>query len=124
MRNTKILDLAQINTTSITLGGEDFKVREPSALEMIRYRELVDETKGGSRAQGLAFLFETCIFNADMTKAFDKDDAMTIACGSTRVANPFISALMHFIGEETATETPKEGVVPKEEVPVGSSPSS
>lgn len=122
MRNTKILDLARIDTSDLTISGCEFKVREPSTMEMIRYRELCDEKEGGSKARGWSYLFETCVFNPDMTKAFDSDEAMAIAVGSTRVAMPLINALMKGVGERA--EEPKEGEGPKDEVIAETSPSS
>ena len=112
MRNTKILELAQINTAPVTIAGCVFKVREPSALEMIRYRELLDEKEGGSKAHGVAFLFEKCVFNEDMTPAFDKDEAFAIAVGSSRVAMPLLTALLQW-QKDKEEEVPKE-VAPEE----------
>lgn len=113
MRHTKILELAQIQTADLRVADTDFKVREPSTLEMIKFRELSDEKEGGSKAKGYAYLFENFIFNPDMTPAFSKEDAVTIASGSPRVTGPFLKAIMQWVpdveekaGKDEAPEEP------------------
>jgi len=119
MRHTKILELAQIQTHDFNIAGIDLKVREPSTMEMITFRERSDEKEGGTRAHGYAYLFQTCVFNPDMTPAFEKDEAMAIACGSPRVSGPLIKALLAWINTVEDSDAS-----PKEAAPVESSPSN
>lgn len=118
MRHTKILELAQIQTKTINVAGTDFKVREPSTMEMIRYHELNDTEKGGSREKGYQYLFTNFVFNMDDTQAFTNEEALEIAKGSPRASGPFISAILAWVGDIKVNE------VPKGEVPVVTSPSS
>ena len=118
MSKTKILELAQIQTADLKIAEMDFKVREPSTLEMITFREKSDTKEGGSKAEGFAYLFETCIFNPDMTKAFEHDEALAIAVGSSRVAAPLIQAIMQWVPSDEESKSPKG------EAPVESSHSS
>ncbi len=124
MLHTKILDLARIQSAHVKILDIEFVAREPSTMEMIRYRELIDEKEGGSRAQGVAYLFEKCVFNPDMTPAFDKEEAAAIACGSSRVAMPLIKALMQWVGEPDLPVKEGEKEPPKDEAHAESSPSS
>lgn len=119
MRNTKILELAQIQTKTITVAGMEFKVREPNTMEMITYHEHNDTEKGGSRAKGYQYLFRNFVFNLDGTPAFEDDEALAIAQGSPRASGPFIKAILGWI-----SDIGDEGKGPKDGAPVDSSPSN
>lgn len=119
MRHTKILELAQIKTADLTVGETDFKIREPSTLEMIEFREQSDEKEGGTKAKGYTYLFEKFIFNPDMTPAFNHEEAVQIASGSPRVSGPFLKAIMQWI-----PDLEEKGKSPKDEAPADSSSSN
>lgn len=113
MIDPKILELAQIHEAEFELAGCKFIVREPSAMDMLTYRELSDEKEqGGSKAKGVAFLIEKSVRNLDGSNAFSKEEALHLANGSGKVALPIIKAVMQWMGDD----------IPKVEVTGESSP--
>jgi hypothetical protein len=117
MSHTKILELAQTKTADLNVAGTDFKVHEPSMLEMNTFRDANDEKEGGSRAKGHAYLIQNFIRNPDGTPAFSEQEAFIIATGSPRVAGVFIKAVMQWVPDVEE----KKG---KDEAPEGSSNSN
>lgn len=82
MISDKIRKLAELKRHEVDVAGEKLLVREPNALEHIKFREI---RKSDGEIASVTFLLKQCVINEDGTPALSDDDAAFLASGSARV---------------------------------------
>lgn len=112
----KLFDLAELRSVTVNVAGLTIIVKEPGALELIDYRDMLSDKKNGGRPEALASLISLSCRNEDGTQTFTLEEAKKIVLGSGRVALPILKAVTGWLSNEV---TPG-----KEEAQDASSPSS
>lgn len=101
----KLLELAQLKETTVTIDGETLRVREPNGLEMMEYRAL----RVSSLPDAIAYLIAHCVIE-DREHLDDKggkltikdvpvytvEEAKQIARGHAKVFTPLVIAITGF----------------------------
>lgn len=102
----RLLDLAALQETTVTIEGETLRVREPNGLQMLEYRNI----RSGQRADpetgalevkpnlvgAVAHLVHHCVIDADGNPVYTKEEALKLAGGHSVVSLPLLVAVTGF----------------------------
>jgi hypothetical protein len=119
-----ILEAARLHYDTFTVMGRQFTVRQPSALQLVGYRQVQwEEVETGEEdehgkpkkrrqlredatEQGLAYLVSVCVLDDAGKPAYSLQHALQIVTGNPDVAFPFINAVTALLsGEKKALAT-------------------
>lgn len=120
-----ILEAARLRYDTFEVMGRTFTVRQPSALQLIGYRQALweeidtgeadDQGKPKMRRQlrhdateqGLAYLISVCVLGEDAAPAYTKEQGLTIVNGNPDVGFPFINAVTALLSGEKKSSVQK-----------------
>ncbi len=89
----KLLAAAQLRTAKVAIDGEDYTVREGSAVVFIEYMSLLQV----DRDRATATLLADCVVDADGAPLLTVDEAVAVA-RSARVSMSLMRAIMALSG--------------------------
>lgn len=88
----RLLELARLAETTVTIDGETLRVREPNGLEMMEYRaRRVTDLEGA-----LAHLIHHCVIDTDGKPIYTEEEAKIVAGGHASVILPLVTKLLSF----------------------------
>lgn len=102
----RLLEIAALQETSVTIEGETLRIREPNGLQMMEYRNIRAGQKADPKTGALevkpdligaiAHLVHHCVIDAEGNPVYTKEEARTLAGGHSAVFLPLVVAVTGF----------------------------
>lgn len=102
----RLLEIAALQETTVTIEGETLRVREPNGLQMMEYRSIrsgqrADQEKGIPEVKpnlvgAVAHLIHHCVIDEADNPVYTKEEALKLAGGHSMVAIPLLIAVTGF----------------------------
>lgn len=102
----RLLEIAALQETTVTIAGETLRIREPNGLQMMEYRNIragqrANPETGALEVKGdlvaaIAHLVHHCVIDAEGKPIYTKEEALTLAGGHSEVFLPLVVAVTGF----------------------------